>query len=115
MQKPWWSNLPASVAALYKGPEFVCLTGKVSNLAFDNTTGVASWAIRVLKLTVYNVEASDATTLEQFDKMDEGSLVGVVLEVPPEHLADPSAPLRAVYLVLLDNTPLYPAYLDLLN
>lgn len=82
------------------------LVGRAHSLAFDN--GTASWRMnvkRTMELTpmIYEfaLQARLPGVLEQFERMDEGQLIGVIAEVPPKRQLQPGVPLTVTRLELL--------------
>lgn len=88
-------------------PATVTLVGRASYLAYDSAWNTARWTISVRRsgapevVTDFNLKAFHGRVLEQFEQMDEGQLIGVIAEVPPEHERAPGVPLLVTRLELL--------------
>lgn len=84
--------------------ESLTLVGRAHSLAFDD--GIASWKIAVRMSTLggpsdFSLQARHTHVLEQFEAMDEGTLIGVIAELPPVRKREPGVPLTVTRLELL--------------
>lgn len=94
-------------ATMTAQPETITLIGRASNLAYDENWGTARWTISVRRsgapevVTDFNLKAFHSRVLEQFEQMDDGQLIGVIAEVPPERERAAGVPLLVTRLELL--------------
>lgn len=88
-------------------PATVALVGRASNLALDAATGAATWTISVRRrsaseiVTDFNLKAFHGRVLEQFERMHDGQLIGVIADVPPEREQSAGVPLLVTRLEYL--------------
>lgn len=83
--------------------ETVTLVGRAHSLSLADDT--ATWQITVRRAdrpaTDFNLQARQAQVLEQFERMTEGQLIGVIAELPPKRQRVPGAPLTVTRLEIL--------------
>lgn len=83
----------------------ITLVGRAHSLAFAE--GTATWSIAIRRsadpdhLTDFNLRGFHSRVLEQFERMDEGQLIGVIAEVPPKRQLQPGVPLTVTRLEIL--------------
>lgn len=81
----------------------ITLVGRASSLAFAD--GVGTFTITINRkeqgLMDFQMAAHTPSTLEQFERMDEGMLIGVIAELPPVRQRHPGAVMLLQRLELL--------------
>lgn len=83
--------------------ETVTLVGRAHALTF--TQGVGTFTLTVNRgkqgVSDFQMAVDRAASLEQFERMDEGMLIGVIAELPPVRQRKPGAQLLVQRLELL--------------
>ena len=84
-------------------PETVTLVGRAHSLAF--IAGEATWTITINRgqrgLFDFNCVADSQQSIDAFELMDEGSLIGVIAELQPARYRKLDAPLLVQRLEIL--------------
>lgn len=89
-------------------PSSITLVGRTHNLTIQEEA--AAWQIAVRRsqdpaagVDTFNLRAIHSRVIEQFQRMEEGSLIGVIAELPPERQLAAGVPLTVIRLELLDK------------
>ena len=91
-------------------PSSITLVGRAHNLTIQEEAAVWQIAVRrsqdpAAGVDTFNLRAihSHRRGIEQFQRMEEGSLIGVIAEVPPKRQLVAGVQLTVIRLELLDK------------